>query len=415
MFVSGNKKALDLASEIKLLNLKRTIPMTQRNNNLVLQPSESVKVYVGLDVHKSKWVVSIYREGINVKSYSMEPCASLLISQLKDLSREGQVFCCYEAGFSGFWLQRLLQQAGLNCDVVHAADIPSTDRTKKRKTDLLDSQTLALMLSRNLLNSIYVPSEEQEKIRGLVRSRQSMAKDKRRSMCRIRSCLNRSGLSIPMQVDQKLWTQPGQKWLEEQAAMIPELMMLLKSYQSNRQLEAQAIKELNKHIKSSEKYGHIHSLLRSIPGVGRLSSALLIGEMGQMERFKNLDHLAGYCGLVPDERSSGDKTRILGLTKRRNSHLRTALVESAWMAIRVDEGLRQTYQKALAQGKPTQVAIIKVARRLLNRIRALWLQKRPYDKAYTPVQKGQANQQTTGKPQGEPQRTAQYDVRFSEA
>lgn len=380
--------------------------MTQRNNNLVLQPRSSLKVYVGLDVHKSKWVISIYREGAHVKTYSMEPNASLLIRQLKDLSQGGEVFCCYEAGFSGFWLQRLLEQAGLNCDVVHAADIPITDRTKKRKTDLLDSQTLALMLSRNLLNSIYIPSEEQEKIRGLVRSRQSMAKDKRRSMCRIRSFLNRSGLSIPPQVDQKLWTKVGQKWLEEQAAIAPELMMLLRSYRSNRQLEAEAIKELNKHIKSSEKYGHIHSLLSSVPGVGRLTSALLIGEMGQMDRFKNLDHLAGYCGLVPDERSSGDKMRILGLTKRRNSHLRTALVESAWMSIRVDEGLRQTYQRALAQGKPTQLAIIKVARRLLNRIRAVWQQKRLYDKAHKPAQKGQANQQGTGEPSATAQETA---------
>jgi transposase len=105
-----------------------------------------------------------------------------------------------------------------------------------------------------------------------------------------------------------------------------------------------------------------------------------------MGRFKNLDHLAGYCGLVPDERSSGEKTRILGLTKRRNPHLRTALVESAWVAIRTDDKLRQTYQKALGEAKTPQVAIIKVARRLLNRVRAVWLQGRPYDKDHAPGQ-----------------------------
>ena len=366
--------------------------MTQRNHNLILLSSE-IKIYVGIDVHKSKWVVSVYQDGSPVKTYSMAPSATLLISQLKGLSQGGQVFCCYEAGFSGFWLQRLLEHAGLSCVVVHAADIPSTDRTKKRKTDVLDSKTLALMLSRGLLNGIYVPSLEQEKIRGLVRSRQSMAKDKRRSMARIRAYINRSGLAIPVGIEKKLWTQVGQKWLETQSASDAELLVLFKSYQSNRQLEADAIKALNNQIKFSEEYAPIQSLLRSVSGIGRLTSALLIGEIGQMGRFKNLDHLAAYCGLVPDERSSGDKTRILGLTKRRNSLLRTALVESAWVAIRVDDELRETYRKALAQGKPTQVAIIKVARRLLNRIRAVWQQGRPYDKAHVPSQKQQPAQQ----------------------
>jgi transposase len=359
--------------------------MTQSKQFFGLQTSVA-DLHAGIDVHKSKWVVSVYGDGTHVKTYSMEPSAERLAIQLKAQSQGAKVTCCYEAGFSGFWLQRSLEQSGISCRVVHAADVPSTDRTKKRKTDMLDSQTLALMLSRDLLQGIYVPSPEQEKIRGLVRVRQSMAKDKRRAMARIRSFAFRSGLAIPPELANKLWTRAGQRWLEEQSASDEELSVFVDAYKGSRQLEADAIRVLGARIKASDEYAALQELLRSIPGVGRLTSALLIGEIGDMGRFKNLDHLAGYCGLVPDERSSGEKTRILGLTKRRNPHLRTALVESAWVAIRTDDKLRQTYQKALGEAKTPQVAIIKVARRLLNRVRAVWLQGRPYDKDHAPGQ-----------------------------
>lgn len=367
--------------------------MTQSKQDSVTQTS-GANIHVGIDVHKTKWVVSVYRDGGHVKTYSMEPNAELLASQLGALGQGGKVTCCYEAGFSGFWLHRFLAGAGISCLVIHAADIPSTDRTKKRKTDMLDSQTLALMLSRGLLAGIYVPSEEQEKIRGLVRARQNMAKDKRRSMARIRAYINRVGLRVPAEIENKLWTCAGRKWLEERSAENAELLGWLASYNSHRQLEADAAKRLDAALKASEEYAPVRELLVSIPGVGKLTSALLIGEIGEMGRFKNLDCLAGYCGLVPDERSSGDKTRILGLTKRRNPHLRTGLVESAWTAIRTDDKLRQTFQRAIGEGKPSQVAIIKVARRLLNRTRAVWLKGQAYDKDHAPAQGGQQAGQT---------------------
>lgn len=355
--------------------------MEQKLHNSGVNPS-GFHYFVGIDVHKSKWVTSIYRDKTHVKTYSMSPDADLLIRQLKSICSDGSIHCCYEAGFSGFWLQRHLEQARIICSVVHAADIPSTDRTKKRKTDQVDSQNLALMLSRGLLNKVYIPSQDQEDIRGSVRVRQVLAKDKRRTMARIRSCLNRIGLTVPVEMDKKLWTQVGIKWLAEHSASNNELFTLLSSYESNRQREVDSVRRMSKQIKEHAQYKQVYELLQSVPGVGRLTSALLIGEIGDINRFKNLDHLAGYCGLVPDERSSGEKTRILGLTRRRNTRLRTALVESSWVAMRHDEHLRSTYQKAIAQGKPAQVAIIKVARRLLNRIRAVWKHERMYDSGF---------------------------------
>ena len=76
--------------------------------------------------------------------------------------------------FSGYWLQRVLEESGYECIVVNAADIPTSQYNKRRKSDKLDSKHLGLMLSRGLLEGIYVPSHEQEQIRELVRLRLSV-------------------------------------------------------------------------------------------------------------------------------------------------------------------------------------------------------------------------------------------------
>ncbi|MEZ4986763.1 MAG: hypothetical protein R2795_17285 [Saprospiraceae bacterium] len=70
--------------------------------------------------------------------------------QLKALSQRGKVTCCYEAGFSGFWLQRSLEQSGISYRVVHPGRCSEHRPHQARKTDMVDSWTLALMLSRDL-------------------------------------------------------------------------------------------------------------------------------------------------------------------------------------------------------------------------------------------------------------------------
>ena len=106
---------------------------------------------------------------------------------------------------------------------------------------------------------------------------------------------------------------------------------------------------------------------------------ILLTELVDMNRFKTLDHLASYIGLVPGEHSSGDDDdeNITGITPRCNRYLRSILVECAWVAVRKDTALTMCYSE-LTKRMKGQKAIIRIARKLLNRIRYVLNNNREY-------------------------------------
>ena len=86
-------------------------------------------IYVGLDVHKESWSISIYLENQQFyKTFQQGSNASQLKKYLDENFPGGKYFCAYEAGFCGFSVQRQLSQLGVNCIVVNASDIPHTDK-----------------------------------------------------------------------------------------------------------------------------------------------------------------------------------------------------------------------------------------------------------------------------------------------
>jgi len=117
--------------------------------------------------------------------------------------------------------------------------------------------------------------------------------------------------------------------------------------------------------------------LESVPGIGFKTAMILYTEIIDIHRFKRLDHLKSYAGLVPSTHSSGERDGTRGLTNRRNSHLRYVLIEAAWIAIRKDPVLLHTYNELTAKMKK-QEAIIRIASKLLSRIRYVWMNDCPY-------------------------------------
>jgi transposase len=135
-------------------------------------------------------------------------------------------------------------------------------------------------------------------------------------------------------------------------------------------------RKLRKHCKEHGLIDQVN-LLRSVVGVGFIFALTLLTEVVDIHRFPTLDHLASYFGLIPSVRSSGEKSSDRGLTRRRNRYLRTMIVESAWVAIRKDPALLMTYQR-LTKRMKSQDAIIRIARKLLNRIRYVWKNQERY-------------------------------------
>ena len=119
-------------------------------------------------------------------------------------------------------------------------------------------------------------------------------------------------------------------------------------------------------------------LIQGIPGIGLLNSMIIITELQDMNRFKSLDKLCSYAGIVPDTASSGENNITKGITHRSNHHLRPAIVESSWVIIRKDPAMLYLYKKYCAAMVPNK-AIIKIARHLLSRIRYVWTNMVEYE------------------------------------
>src|SRR5512137_621776 len=126
-------------------------------------------IYVGLDVHRKSWSVSIHLEHFEHKTFTQPPKVEALVSYLKRHFPGATYKAVYEAGFCGFWIHDCLQQQGIECIVVNPADIPTTDKERTRKSDRIDCRKLARSLRAAELQGIWVPSRIQAEERSLVR------------------------------------------------------------------------------------------------------------------------------------------------------------------------------------------------------------------------------------------------------
>ena len=127
----------------------------------------------------------------------------------------------------------------------------------------------------------------------------------------------------------------------------------------------------------TEEYAAQVRLLRTIPGISTLTAMILLTELQDITRFPSLDELACYVGLIPDTHDSGETEHTGSITKRRHAQLRACLVEASWTAVRKDPALLMAFEKSCRRMRKTR-AIVKIARKLLNRVRYVLKNQRPY-------------------------------------
>ncbi len=120
-------------------------------------------------------------------------------------------------------------------------------------------------------------------------------------------------------------------------------------------------------------------LAMRVPGIGPTTAMLFLLEIGDVKRFKGFDALNDFVGFCPDTDSSGSTERDRGITARRHKQLRSAFIEAAWKAIRINPALLESYQ-VLTQTMKGHQAIIRIARKLLRRLRAVMLTGIAYQK-----------------------------------
>jgi transposase len=330
-------------------------------------------IYIGIDVHLKSWTVTIMIENIIFKTFSMDPSPEILANYVQKNFPGGNYYAAYEAGFCGFSVQREIEHLGIHCIVVNPADIPTKDKEKKQKEDKRDSRKLAKSLHSGDLEGIYIPSKKMEELRGLIRYRKTLVKEICRHKCRIKAYLHLNGIRIPENLNNasQHWSGKFTEWLKTVRLTTQYGDIVLNETLDTTEHLRNKLLKINRQLriinKDSEHSG-ILKFIQTVPGIGLIMAITLIAELDNLLRFKSLDKLCSFIGLVPSTNSSGEKERTGSITSRANSSLRSNIVECAWISIRNDPALAYSYNELCKRMKSNE-AIIRIAKKLLSRIR----------------------------------------------
>ena len=286
--------------------------------------------WVGLDVHRdsiTSAVLAPERETPVVdRWFHDEPSVRRFISGLGDPRR---VRLCYEAGPTGYDLARLLGRMKVATEVIAPSLIPVAPGAKV-KTDARDARRLVHLYRAGELTAVHIPTPEEEAIRDLARTRADLVTDRTRSRHRLSKFLLRHGEVYRGGV---AWTHAHESWLTQ---IHFDDSALTQTYSHYRAIVA----GLDAHLAAVESdlktyfdkgpFAEPVSRLSAYRGITELGALTLSAEVCDWRRFPRATSLMGFCGLVPSEYSSGERTRRGRITKSGNLHLRTQLVESAW-------------------------------------------------------------------------------------
>lgn len=341
---------------------------------------EGQDFFIGIDIHKKDWKVSIRHNKMQIRRFSMNPSPEELHKYMEGNYPKAKYHSVYEAGFCGFWIHRRFNELGIDNMVVHSPDIPTSDKEKQNKSDRVDAGKLCRELENGSLRCIYIPDEKHEQLRSVFRLYHRCTSSSTRVKNRIKSHLYLYGIKMPDNSEMAHWSGQFIKWLQglnfSHAPGKDYLNFCLEELAQHRQRQVSILRQLRYYCREY-RINELIKNLRTLPGIGFITAVALYTEIIDINRFSSLDHLKAFVGLVPSLRGSGEHTINNGIAKRRNKYLRYILIEASWVAIRQDPVLLETFNR-LTRRMKKQDAIIRIAKKLLNRIRYVWKNNTPY-------------------------------------
>ncbi|MGD0625351.1 MAG: IS110 family transposase [Thermodesulfobacteriota bacterium] len=335
------------------------------------------EVFVGIDVHKESWQVTVRTEGEEVFHGRISGQYHAL-QKILDRFRGSKIKVAYEAGPCGFGLHDQLKEDGVEVIVVPPSLIP-IESGNRVKTDKRDSRKLAKLLEGNLLKEVYVLTEEERMQRELLRTRHQLVGHRSDVARQIKSKLLFHGISSPFPSKHR-WTLKYVQWLKSlsfSSLYLKESLEVLVDLYEYLTRQLTRINRKVVELSRTDKYRGRAELLRTAPGVGLLTGMEVLVELQDMGRFRSLEEIASYMGLTPSEYFTGEHIRQGRITRSGNWRVRNALIESSWILIGRDPWMRMIYMRFKSR-KGAKRAIIAIARKLIIILRSMLLRNRPY-------------------------------------
>jgi len=295
-----------------------------------------------------------------------------------------RVVSCYEAGYDGYWLHRLLMAAGITNHVFDPASIAVDQRARRVKTDRIDGEKMLRTLMAYLrgeprvVQIVRVPTAEMEDARRASRERARLTKEQTAHTSRIKALLRLLGMAVgnPRRRDFPNWLSAQRDW---QGQAVPPRMLaeirheharlMLVRERLDALMEPQPTVDLPPAAAQMAERG---ALLLGLKCLGPAFATTLSSEVFYKD-FRNRREVASYFGLTPSPWKSGGIDREQGISKAGNPRARGAAIELAWLWLRhqPNSKLTQEYRRRTldASKRIKRVAIVALARKLMI---ALW-------------------------------------------
>jgi len=357
---------------------------------------DAIRCLLAIELSKKSWIVAVNTPlSDKISRYTLKPCDGKDLLDLCERIRRRvagetkqrvEIISCYEAGYAGFWLHRLLEAHSVRNYVIDPASLQVDRRARRAKTDHVDVERLLRSLMAYLREEpkvwsvVRVPSVAEEDDRRLHRERGRLINERIQHVNRIKGLLAIHGIydyrplrRDRMQQLERFRTADGGTLPPRlKAEILRELQRLelvigmIKTVEADRDAIASA--------KTETEHGSATKIqdLAKIKCIGPEFANTLVGEVFYRS-FDNRKQLASYVGLTPAHFQSGAMSRDQGISKAGNAKARTVMVELAWLWLRhqPDSPLSVWFRDRVGKlkGRIRRITIVAVARKLLI---ALW-------------------------------------------
>ncbi len=334
-------------------------------------------LFVGIDVHKKRWVVSVRSYDLELKTFSMSPIAEELEKFLVSNYKDALSHIVYECCFSGFWIYDYFHEKGY--DII----VTPTNRIYRDgsivKTDKIDSRKLAFQHSRGLLREVKVPTMKIREYRSLFRIYDKEKMREGQILRQIRCILECKNHQLKWEKWNKEFIEKLKLVRFQEEIFNRKFEVLIKEYE----FVKEQIKDTERRIKEIGEEEELKCKVRRIEqinGIGIISAVRLVVYLFDMDRrFESGEKLAHYVGLTPGEHSSREeivrsRTGLIG-----SRQLRAIIIQLAWVAVRKDGNLLNKFERVYRSSGSKQKAIVAVARKLMMKVHAITEKEEAYE------------------------------------